>query len=109
MNLIPKFFRKQKRPQIVAVKTISEERLQEVFNAAPDNPLFNATLLVIDEKIIEVNNRALELKQPDAETKFHLGGVAALLELKEDLQERERAARQYQAEQHERKETANDQ
>lgn len=103
MNLIKRLFKKPAKPQIVAVKTISEERLQEIFNAAPDNPLFNATLLMVDEEIIDVTNRAIDPKQPDAETKFHLGGVAALIELKEDLLERERQARQYQAEQQEQK------
>lgn len=101
MNLLKKLFGRKPARVLRPVQEITEERLQEMFGAAPDAPLWRATLAVIDDKIPELANRAIDPKLSDAETKFHLGGAAALIELKDDLLDREARARQMAQEQEE--------
>lgn len=82
-----------------AAKEITEARLQEMFLAAPDTPLWEATLTVIAQQANAVAERAVDPRMSDREVRYHLGGAGALMELKDLLLEYEDNARRIKDEQ----------
>lgn len=86
-----KIFRR--KPSLHSVTAITEEKLGELFLAAPDNPLFQAVLAVVDRNVEEITDSAIDVKLSGDQKNWYLGGAEALLRLKQDLLDRERGAR----------------
>ena len=85
-----------RRPRLL-IATMPEVERTAAFLTAPNNPLWRATLAVLDEKLLEISDRAVDEKLPDAEMRFHLGGQAALMELRVELERCETNARRSRA------------
>lgn len=100
--MFTKFFRRNK-PQLKAVTAVTEDKLSEIFRAAPDNPLFQATLAVVDRSVEDTMERAIDVKLSSKQMRWYLGGAEALLALKQDLLDREREARVQQQEEENKK------
>jgi hypothetical protein len=81
-----------------AVRTVSEAELGEMFLHAPDSPLWRATLAVLDQEVQEGLERCLDERLTIEQMRSRLGGVGALLELKQVFEEREVEARRRQDE-----------
>jgi len=75
-------------------RTITEAELVARFRSAPGNPLYTAVLAVLDDQILEVSVRPLNLKLPAPEKDWHLGAQDGLIEFKERLLHLEDQARQ---------------
>lgn len=79
------------------VETISEARLQELFLNAPNNPLWQATLAVLDLEVQESLETVIDETLTNELMRFRVGAVAGLLQFKQKLLDREKEARQTQA------------
>lgn len=88
-----KFWKHRRERRTATPGLLTEESREAAFLKAPDNELFLAVLADLQEFAVEVSDRALDRKLPEAEVRWHLGGCEALLEFLERLQERERDAR----------------
>lgn len=88
----------KRKQQLRSVTAISEEKLNELFQSAPDHPLFQALLAVVDRNVEDTLERTVDMDLSSEKHRWYLGGVEALLTLKRDLQEREQVARRKQAE-----------
>ena len=84
----------QRKPRREPVKAITEAELAGRFAAAPDNPLWEATLAVVVERINSLGTDAANPKLADREILWRVAGVDALMGLLEELQEREAKARE---------------
>ena len=90
--------RPQRANRIEAAKVVTEAELAGRFAAAPDNPLFEAVLTVLAEKINATAAGAADETLTDRAILWRMAGADALLEFREDLLERERQARQQREE-----------
>lgn len=82
------------RAKLEPVQTISERELNARFAAAPGSPLWEATLAVIEQRILAGLDDAVDERLDDRGARWRLGGVEALIALRDELRERERAARE---------------
>lgn len=92
MNRLWRWWR-GRRFVVRGAQTISARELQGMFQEAPHSKLWQGVLVVLEEQVAARNDRALNARVSDAETKYVLGGVDALLELREELLAREEAAK----------------
>lgn len=83
----------RKRKKLEPVQVISEQELGRRFLNAPNNPLWEATLAVLDLQVQEALDGALEDTLTNEQLRTRVGGVAELLRFKANLEDRERAAR----------------
>jgi hypothetical protein len=83
-----------RRQRIAAVTAISDVELQARFRAAPGSPLWEATLAVIEQKIIAGMDDAVDERLDDRTARWRLGRIDGLIELREELRERERLAKE---------------
>lgn len=86
------------QPKLRAYSTITENELLERLSQAAGSPVYLAILVVVDEKILDWNNQALEENVTHEQLRRRLGGVAALNELKEELEDKISEARERQKE-----------
>jgi len=84
-------------------KAVTEAELAGRFASAPDNPLWEATLTLLAEKINTTATEAADERLTDRQVLWRIAGASALMEFLEDLQERERQARQMQQEREQEK------
>jgi len=89
---------RQHRPTGVT-KAVTEAELAGRFASAPDNPLFEAVLTLLSEKINSKATEAANEQRTDREILWRVAGTDALMEFLEDLKDRETAARQNRDEQ----------
>lgn len=82
-----------KPKKLQPVQTISEQELGRRFLNAPNNPLWEATLAVLDLQVQEALDGALEETLSNEQLRTRVGGVAELLRFKANLEDRERTAR----------------
>lgn len=80
--------------KVAPVRAITARELEERFTAAPGNPLFEAVLLVVEEKILDEMGQSMGREVADRDARYHLGGAEALERLRDDLKGREQAARE---------------
>ena len=73
---------------------VTAGELEGRFAAAPDNPLWEATLAVLAEKINALGTDAANPKLTDREILWRVAGVDALMGFLEELQDREARARE---------------
>ena len=69
-------------------ETLAEDDLAEIFQSAPNHPLWRALMLLIDsfrETCIEVSK---DPRLPDKETHMSIGGIATMDDLVEELEAR---------------------
>ena len=83
----------QQRPKLAPVTTITERELAGRFHAAPGSPLYEAVLVVIEQRIVASLDAAVDPALTDRDHRWQLGGADALIALRDDLREREHAAR----------------
>lgn len=89
---------RRRRPHLEAVQLISEGRLAEMFKAAPDSPLWKATLAVVDLEVQEGLEECLDEKLSTEVLRHRIGMVAGMLAVKAALLEREHEARKVETE-----------
>lgn len=90
---------KDRRSQTAAtVKAVSERELAARFALAPDNPLFEAVLTVLAERINALGQSAANEQLTDRQIIWRTAGVDALMEFNDFLRELEEQARSTQAE-----------
>lgn len=78
--IVPREPERKREP--VAVVTIPEARLAEMFEQVPGTPGWKATLAVLDQEVQEACEAALDERLTEAQLRWRLGGAAALLTLK---------------------------
>lgn len=88
------FRRRRPARRVTTVATITAAELEARFQAAPENPLWLATLAVLDAQANETVNEAIEPGLSDAALRERIGGVRALLELRAVFEDYEARARQ---------------
>lgn len=82
------------RPVVMErVMEMSEEDLAQAFASAASTPLWKAVMQVIDQKIVQASNDALDGHAPEAQLRTASGSGMALLDLKQELIERQQLAR----------------
>lgn len=80
------------------VELISERELASRFLQAPNNPLWEATLAVLDLQVQDALEETLDEDLTNEKLRYRIGGVAELLKFKGNLLDRERQARLTEAE-----------
>lgn len=80
------------------IKPVTERELAARFAAAPDNPLFEAVLTVLTERINAKATDAANEQLTDRAIVWRVAGTDALMEFYEELREREQQARRAKAE-----------
>lgn len=98
MNIFKRIFRRRSR-RLRPVGGLTEEKLSEIFLAAPENPLFQSVVAIIDLHVQETMDVTIDDKLDDKKQRWHLGGADALLKLRQDLLDRESEARRERAKQ----------
>lgn len=73
---------------------IDETELTERFRNAPNSPLWEAVLAVIDDTTLDAIDQAAQRTVPVEEKNFLLGSVDGLQQLRQRLAEYEAAARE---------------
>lgn len=79
---------------MAAVQTITERELNARFLSAPGSPLWEATLALIEARIVTEMDRAVDPALDERTVRWQLGGLDALINLRDELREREREARE---------------
>jgi hypothetical protein len=87
-----------RQPRLAAVQTITERELQARFLAAPGSPLWEATLTLIEQRIVTEVDQAVDPALDERAVRWKLGGLDALINLRDELREREREAREFKEE-----------
>ena len=72
--------------ELAASPRLSQKEIEEALaNEAAGRPM-KAAQMLLDQAILDRTSAAIDETLPDPETKFYLGGAAALAAFKEDLE-----------------------
>ncbi len=93
MKWLKQLFGAGRRPPLQAVQVISERELAGRFLNAPNSPLWEAVLAVLDLQVQEALEESLNETLTNEQLRYRIGGVAELLKFKANLGDRERQAR----------------
>ena len=86
MTLFDRMFgRAARKVEITLGGDRAEALTAEAFLAAPNNPLFEAIITVLDNQVMDLGNELLEPKATTTEIDLARGGQKALVDLKATL------------------------